>query len=178
MANEPGRRHGFDEDEVAVECQVLDDLSREEVCDACSHFGFGEDNVVRSNTAEDSSVRLGECLGPDVWDFKVGQRGGCQHACFDICADTDGNGDCIGDPQLLECLRARRVGLGDMGQHATQLLDSFAIGVDSEHFVAHVDERRRECAAEAAEADDNEFAGVFDVAVEPAKHRMEQFVSQ
>ncbi len=86
--------------------------------------------------------------------------------------------DGISDTQLAERLHAGRVGFGNVGEGAAVFLHPHGVGVDPEHFVAHVDERGGQGGTEPAESDDNELAFVGDVAAEAAEHRVNHLVSQ
>ena len=63
------------------------------------------------------------------------------------------------DAELAHRLLAGRVRLDDVGEDAGELLDDPRVGVDSEHLVAHADQRGGEPAAEAAETDHDELLG-------------------
>ncbi len=58
------------------------------------------------------------------------------------------------------------------------LLDAAFVGVEAEHLVAHLDQRRRERRPEPAQPDDDDLAAVFDLRAHAAQHRVKNFVSQ
>jgi hypothetical protein len=108
----------------------------------------------------------------------VDQRTRRQHARLDVGTDRDDHRDGVGNTELAQRAFVRGVGLGDVGEELGVLLHALLVGVDAEHLVAHVDQRRRERRAEAAQPDHDDLAVVDDVGTQPTQHGVEDVVSQ
>jgi hypothetical protein len=65
-----------------------------------------------------------------------------------------------------------------VGEELGVVLDAILVGVDAEHLVAHVDQRRRERRPESAQPDDDDLAAVDDLGAQTAQHRVKPVVSQ
>jgi hypothetical protein len=65
-----------------------------------------------------------------------------------------------------------------MGEHTSMLLNALLVAVESEDFVAHLDQRRSECGSESSEPDDDDLAAVFDPGAKAVQHRVKNLVSQ
>ena len=100
----------------------------------------------------------GDRLGPDFVDAELVKGEHAEHAGLDVGADADHGSPEIVDAELAQRIAVGRVGLHDVGELVRPALHQVGVLVDGEHLVPQTDERGSDCAAEPAEADDDDAA--------------------
>lgn len=131
---------------MAVELDVVDDVSGENVRDTFPHEELGVDHVVCADAFEDLAVLAGDGLGPDVVHARFGESEHGEHAGFDVCTHRDHGAIEVADAELAKGLLVGAVGLDDVGQRVGPLRDQCGVLLDGQDFLAEADEgipRRR-----------------------------------